>query len=125
MIVLDASALLAFMFREPGHELVGEFIQHSCMSNVNLGEVLARFSRDGRAVSNIRAALEETSIQFVDFSGDQAQISAELAPAGRKIGLSLGDRACLSLAINRHLPVLTADQIWLEVALPIEVRTIR
>ena len=125
MIVLDASALLAFLFRETGHKLVAEAIRHSCMSTVNLAEVLARFARDGHAVGGVRSALEETSIQFIDFARGQAQISAELTPICQRLGLSLGDRACLALAIDRNLPVMTADQIWLEAALPIEVRTIR
>lgn len=35
MIALDASALLAFLFREPGHEQVAAVIENSCMSAVN------------------------------------------------------------------------------------------
>jgi PIN domain nuclease of toxin-antitoxin system len=125
MIVLDASALLAFMFREAGHELVGEAIDASCMSTVNLSEVLARFARDGHAVAGIRSALERSHIEFVDFSRAHASISAEISPVCRKAGLSLADRACLALAIDRGLPVLTADRVWLEVPLAVRVRTIR
>ncbi len=47
MIALDASALLAFLFREDGHERVAAAIGASCLSTVNLTEVLGRFVRDG------------------------------------------------------------------------------
>lgn len=47
MIVLDASPLLAFLFREGGQERVAEVVDHSCLSTVNLCEVLGRFACDG------------------------------------------------------------------------------
>ncbi len=50
MIVLDSSALLAMLFFEPGCERVAELVPRSCMSTVNLAEVLGRLARDGRAL---------------------------------------------------------------------------
>jgi PIN domain nuclease of toxin-antitoxin system len=47
MIVLDASGLLAYLFRETGHELVGKYLEDACISTVNLSEVVGRFVRDG------------------------------------------------------------------------------
>ena len=46
MTVLDASALLAFLFRETGHEQVAAALDSACLSTVNLSEVLGRFARD-------------------------------------------------------------------------------
>jgi len=40
VIALDASALLAFLFREPGQEIVAQELGKSCISSVNLAEVL-------------------------------------------------------------------------------------
>ena len=56
MTVLDASALLAFLFREPGHQQVAAVIDDSCMSTVNLAEVLTRFTRDGHAAAAVPGA---------------------------------------------------------------------
>jgi PIN domain nuclease of toxin-antitoxin system len=30
----------------------------------------------------------------------------------RKFGLSLGNRACLALALRQNMPMLTGDRIW-------------
>lgn len=34
MIVLDASALLAYLFREPGHEMVAQYLESAYISTV-------------------------------------------------------------------------------------------
>lgn len=47
MIVLDASALLAYLFKETGHEIVAKYIEEACISTVNLSEVIGRLIRDG------------------------------------------------------------------------------
>lgn len=125
MIALDASALLAYMFRERGHETVGAAIGHSCMSTVNLSEVLGRFVRDGHDAETVLTEIGNTAIELVPFTQDHARAAADLMPKTRPIGLSLGDRACLALARSRGIPALTADRAWLGPGLDIEIRTIR
>lgn len=125
MIALDASALMAFLFRETGHELVATELSSACISTVNLAEVLGRFTRDGHDAAAVIRKLAATSIEFVPFSSEQATLAAILLPTTRPLGLSLGDRACLALAITRNIPVWTADQSWHQLALKITVRVIR
>ncbi len=48
-----------------------------------------------------------------------------LRPATRDMGLSLGDRACLSTGILMNLPVITSDKIWRDTGLPVTVILIR
>lgn len=108
MIALDASALLAFLFREPGHERVGALIDDACLSAVNLSEVIARFVRDGHDAPTVLHRLTPTSIEIVAFAAADAALAASLVPQARRLGLSLGDRACLALALARKIPAVTA-----------------
>jgi ribonuclease VapC len=41
------------------------------------------------------------------------------------LGLSLGDRACLSLGLRLNLPVLTCDRVWAELGLPLTIQLLR
>jgi PIN domain nuclease of toxin-antitoxin system len=46
-------------------------------------------------------------------------------PQTRARGLSLADRACLSLGLRLNLPVLTCDRAWVGLALPLEIQLLR
>ena len=125
MIVLDASALLAFMFRESGHRKVAEVIEESCISTVNLAEVIGRFVRDGHDSREVLEKIERSPIEIVPFFSKDAALSATLIPATKSLGLSFGDRACLALAAVREIPALTADRAWRDLDLDIAVEIIR
>jgi ribonuclease VapC len=70
VIVLDSSALLAMLFFEPGYERVAELVPQSCMSTVNLAEVLRRLARDGR---DLDPALDQ--IQQMGIAGSTSTAS--------------------------------------------------
>jgi PIN domain nuclease of toxin-antitoxin system len=125
MIALDASALLAFMFRETGYEHVAAVIADSCISTVNVAEVIGRFVRDGHDSQEILERLQATAIEVVPFTQADAAAAANLLPKTQPLGLSLGDRACLALALARGIPALTADQTWTRVDLGIAIEVIR
>jgi PIN domain nuclease of toxin-antitoxin system len=48
-----------------------------------------------------------------------------LVKVTRPFGLSLGDRACLALAIERKVTVYTTDRVWKSLNLGIEIEVIR
>jgi len=125
VIALDASALLAFLLRERGHDRVRELLSEACMSTVNLSEVLGRFARTGEDVATIAEKLLEAPIELVPFSTHQAALAAALVPSTQAEGLSLGDRACLALASERGIRAITADRSWRRLKLRIEVEAIR
>jgi PIN domain nuclease of toxin-antitoxin system len=125
MIALDASALLAFLFREDGHEQVGELLGTARMSAVNLSEVIGRFVRDGHDAPVVLRRLTATGIEILPFAAADAALAASLVPATRPLGLSLGDRACLALALAKHIPAVTADRTWARLKIGVEIRVIR
>jgi len=125
VIALDASALLAFLLRERGHERVRELLSEACVSTVNFSEVLARFARAGQDVVIVAEKLLAAPIEVVAFSTQQAALAAALVRETQAEGLSLGDRACLALARERGVRVVTADKSWRRLKLPIEIETIR
>lgn len=125
MNALDASALLALLYREPGHQLVAARVASSCISSVNLAEVLSCFARDGHDPARVRERLLASPIEIVSFGPREAAAVAALVPATRKLGLSLGDRSCLALAMARGVPALTADRAWRDLDLEVEVEIVR
>ena len=125
MIVLDASALLAYLFREAGHDRVGPLIETACMSAVNLSEVIGRFVRDGHDSRTVLQRLTSTTIEMCPFAPADAALAASLVPATQPLGLSLGDRACLALALARRIPAVTADRSWARLKIGVPVQVIR
>jgi len=124
--VLDASALLAYLHREPGYEIVREAIQKGAViSTVNLAEALGKLKAKGLDPARIGSKLKALGLQDVPFDEADALLVAELDPLTRPKGLSLGDRACLALAKRLGLPALTADRAWAELPLGVEVRVVR
>ncbi len=123
--VLDASALIALLNQEPGAEKVNAALKNSCMSAVNLAEVVSKLAEKGVTESDIQEILDALSLCVVPFDADQARISGLLRVQTKPFGLSLGDRSCLSLARHNRLTVLTADQVWSRLRLNLDIQVIR
>jgi ribonuclease VapC len=124
-VVLDSSALLAFIQAEPGGEAVAGVVGEALMSSVNLAEVVTKLVERTGSLEIARTALGMATVDVVDFDRPQAEQAGLLVKNTRSYGLSLGDRACLALAMRESVPVLTADRIWAKLQLNVEVRLIR
>ena len=130
-VVLDASAMLAYLHGEPGAQEVAEaFIDGASMSALNWAEVLTKFAEEGQNPEELVGLLEAQGIlggtvEVVPMTGVDAPIIAGLRLPTRAAGLSVADRACLALGIRLGIPVLTADRIWAGLDLDVEVRLIR
>ena len=121
--VIDASALLAYLQDEPGGSRVSDCLDGALLSSVNLSEVIQKAAQFGAHTDGMAADLAELGAHLEPFTAHQAEIATALWPTTRKLGLSLADRACLALAIDREADVLTSDKSWgnLELELAIEV----
>jgi ribonuclease VapC len=126
--VLDTSAVLAILFREPGQDVVRSALHEGALlSTVNFAEAITRLVRDGMAADRAAAAITALPIGLRDLDAQLATDAGALFAQTRPFGLSLGDRACLALARQESVPALTGDRVWVQVAplLKVEVRLIR
>jgi ribonuclease VapC len=125
-IVLDASAMLAVLNGEPGCEkLTLQMLSHAAASTVNLAEVHAKLvSRGGdpdEAWEDTLSSVQES----MPFTEEHAKVAGSLTNATRALGLSLGDRACLALALTLQVPAYTTDRSWKKLDLGIRIHVIR
>lgn len=125
MTVLDSSAVLAFLFDEPGAVRVASVVGASLMSTVNLAETLAVVERQRREPGPVLQLLRELGLAFVLLDEDLAERTAALEGVTRDLGVSLGDRACLALAMRMDRPALTADRAWTRLQLPVRIELVR
>ncbi|MGH9599181.1 MAG: type II toxin-antitoxin system VapC family toxin [Terracidiphilus sp.] len=123
--VLDASALMALIRREAGADLVDACFPWAVISAVNQAEVQTKLVSAGIEEKLAWWHIAEVNCPSVSFDEEQARIAGSLVRITRPYGLSLGDRACLALAIQRHATVYTTDRAWKSLALPIQVEVIR
>ena len=125
-VVLDASALLAVLNSEPGSErLTNELLANSACSTVNLAEVHTKLVDRGgdpdEAWEDALSAIQEPVV----FDEEQARIAGGLVSQTRRLGLSLGDRACLALGLILSSPIYTTDKSWKNLKLGVRVHVIR
>ena len=110
--VLDASALLAVLYREPGSAVVERYFAQAMVSSVNLSEVAAKLSDHGVDSQEVLEILTGLGLEVREFDTELALAAGALRESTRPLGLSLGDRACLALGIAEGAPILTTDRAW-------------
>ncbi len=126
--VWDASAILAFLRREPGVEKLEAVLDGTSehvLSTVNLAEVASWFNERGMPAETLRELLSELDMEVIVFDIELARATGELRRATKAQGLSLGDRGCLALAQAHKAVALTADRSWTLLDLGIEVECFR
>jgi ribonuclease VapC len=124
--VLDASAVLAVYFDEPGADKVRAALPGALLSSVNYTEVIGKcLDRGNSALDATLRTLSAMGLEIVAHDAGLARRAGELRPLTKRFGLSLADRACLALAERERLPVLTTDRFWASLDLHIDVRLIR
>jgi PIN domain nuclease of toxin-antitoxin system len=124
-MILDSSAVLAALFSEPGADQVMRHLGAAAISVVNYSEVLSKMIERGESPEQAIATVKAMSLDIVPMSEPLAAAAAQLTLAGKKAGLSLGDRICLALALERDDEVLTSDRAWAAVAHGAKVTYIR
>ena len=123
--MLDSSALLAIAFGEDGAVVAQRALGGAVMSAVNVTEVITRLIDRGASPEQARRELSRFGLAVRPFDESLALAAGSLRAATRDLGLSLGDRACLALAIRERARVVTADRAWAGLELGIDVQVIR
>ena len=124
-VVFDSSALLAITFGEEGAAVALRAAEDAIMSAVNVTEVITRLVDRGASREEALRSLRRVGPAVRPFDESLALDASFLRAATRQYGLSLGDRACLALAMRERATVVTADRAWSKLDLGIDVQVIR
>ena len=122
--ILDASAVLAMLGREPGGDAVAMVLAVSAVSTINWSEVLQKARAHGIVVDGLDRELVSLGLEFVPFGVAQAEAAADVWLQGGR-HLAFADRACLATAVVDGSPVMTADRAWSEIDAGVRVELIR
>lgn len=119
-IVLDASALLAWIRNERGAETVGRLMPLAVVPAPNLTEALHRARWRGHRMSpeELHDHVVAMGLEVESFGQDDAVRAAELLlysiehPGPDDERLSLGDASCIAVAERLRLPISGDDSYW-------------
>jgi ribonuclease VapC len=123
--VVDASAILAAIKHEPGGGRVAQDARGARISALNYSEIVGWLAEHGSTVEDIERLVAPFELTVEAFDRARATAAGLLAAKTTRRGISLGDRACLALAIELGLPVVTGDRAWRDLDLDVDIRLIR
>ena len=124
-VVFDSSALLVYFNGEAGADLVLTLVSDAIISSVNATEVQSRQVRKGEPPPAAWANIVTATQAIVPFDAVQAEIAGSLIRQTAPYGLSLGDRACLALAMTTGCAVYTADRAWAQLQIGEPIHLVR
>ncbi len=123
--IVDTSVVLAYAFGETGSNVAENLITGAFISNVNFCEIISKLIDHGKSPDDAASTAAEFGLNVVDSDARLAIAAAALRASSRYLGLSLGDRFCLALALQKGLPVYTADKRWAGLSDVVDIRLIR
>jgi PIN domain nuclease of toxin-antitoxin system len=125
MVVLDASAVLAVLFREPGADVVEGYLASAIICAPNVTEVVTKLVDKDWSIDEAVSQIGALSLPIASLDDRLAIRAGALRLVTNKRGLSLADRACLALAEREKLPAVTADRAWRNLDIGVEIRLVR
>ncbi len=123
--IVDASTVLAVMLEERGGEDAIGLLDKAIISTVNLSEVYRKLVEGGLQIADAISEVDRFELTPSEFCAVQASEAARLRPLTKHLNLAFADRACLALATKLQLPIFTADRVWSELNLDLDIRLIR
>ena len=114
--LLDASALLALIFDEPGAGRIRDFFDECRIHSVNLAEAMRKMVYLGMPADEVISRIAELHLELItELPWEEAAAIAGLGTEAKRLGLSLGDCLCLAVARKRGAVAVTADRRWSEI----------
>ena len=101
--------------------MVEDWIPGALLSAINHSEVVARALEKQMPLETIQFELGRLPVTLVPFDEPQSNLTATLKAPTRPLGLSLADRACLALAMDRGLPLITGDRDLVRAPLRVQI----
>ncbi|MGI5196308.1 type II toxin-antitoxin system VapC family toxin [Streptomyces sp. CA-288835] len=120
-VVLDSSAVLAWVFREEGADFVDELLPESSMSTANFAEVTTVCLRRGylnppdqlhQDLTALGLCVEPTSVDEAVRAGKLVYESYRERQHYGGRTLALGDALCIALGERLNRPLVTGDTLW-------------
>jgi ribonuclease VapC len=116
---LDASAVLCLLQEEKGAERVAEALPDAMIGAVNYSEVVAKLVEAGIDEVTVDSLIDKLQLKVIPFDRTQARLAGSLPST------TLGDRACLALAVAEGATALTCERIWTKFEAPCKVESLR
>ena len=95
-VVLDTSAVLAWLRDEPGANVVHPLLRVAIMSAANWSETWQKLHQHGADAGRATSRLRTLGVRVEPLTEADAVTAARLWTSTRAAGLSLGDRCCLA-----------------------------
>jgi PIN domain nuclease of toxin-antitoxin system len=123
-VVLDASAIVAWLLNERGSATVGRLLQYAVLPAPNVAESICTARKHGHRMTSqqLHSRLDASCAAVEPFLNVDALRAAELllfADRRANAQLSLGDASCIAVAERLQLPLVGDDGLWTR--LPLEV----
>lgn len=111
-LIMDASAILCLLNGEKGADQVAAALPGSVIGAANYAEVIAKLRESGMTRDDADEALAVFDLDVRPLSRGQAAKTGHLISETQEADLSLGDRACLALALDLKGTAITCDRNW-------------
>lgn len=119
-IVFDSSALIILFAKEKGYEIVKKYLKYGIISSINVAEVYQYCMEVQDLTENdCHDLLMLSGIKIIDFSKEQALITAKISNQTKQYKLSFQNHACIALAMVKNRQILTQHTAWQEMDLDV------
>lgn len=118
-VVFDTSAILALLRNDRGADTIAENLGDGIISAVTFLEVMVTLMQEGIPAARVSQMIRALHLDVRPHDSDCAFVALDTYSAG----CSVSDLACIALAWDNQLPVLTANSLLVNLeSPPVEIK---